>query len=541
MIETLKKLIEAHYPIIALQSFEWYRLKSIIHDEFKKNGFLITTWNNVDGLITDGKKSEDTEDPVMAMRQIYQVSTDAQECNKKELYLLADYHDYFENKEIRTRLRILSQELKYSRKHIIILSPIVPIPVELEKEITVLEVPLPDKPELRKTLKVLISEIGQGSQKQLQPDRELEEQLVNAALGLTIHEADLAFSRALVETNGFNNNSIKFVIKEKEQVIKKSKILEYYHTNETFKNIGGLNNLKSWLNTRGQAFSVKANEFGLQEPKGVLLTGVPGCGKSLIAKAIASIWNMPLLRLDMGKVFEGIVGSSENNIRKAILTAEGIAPCVLWLDEIEKGLSGLQSSGNSDSGTTARVFSTFLTWMQEKTKPVFIVATANNLDSLPPEILRKGRFDEIFFVDLPTAKEREEIFKIHVEKIKRSLLPVDYQFLASITRGFNGAEIESVVKDALFSAFERTCKLNSKSELAREDIVKIIQKTIPLSATRKAEIESMREIAKTRFVLASNEKIEELTTQKEVKLTISEQNNNRVRHFNLKEDEANGI
>jgi len=540
MIETLKKLITAHYPIIALQSFEWYRLKSIIHDTFKAAGFQITTWNNVEGLVTDNKKAEDTEDPVIALRDIFQTSTDPQECNKKELFLLADFHDYLEQKEIRTRLRILSQELKYSRKHIIILSPIFPIPVELEKEITLLEVPLPDKLELRKTLKVLIAEIGQGSQKQFQIDRELEEQLVNAALGLTIHEADLAFSRALVETNGFNYGSIKYVIKEKEQVIKKSKILEYYHTNESFKNIGGLNNLKSWLNTRGQAFSVKALDFGIQEPKGVLLTGVPGCGKSLIAKAIASIWNMPLLRLDIGKVFEGIVGSSENNMRKAILTAEGIAPCVLWLDEIEKGLAGIQSSGATDSGTTARVFSTFLTWMQEKTKPVFIVATANNLDALPPEILRKGRFDEIFFVDLPTQREREEIFKIHVEKLKRTLSSNDYQLLASATKGFNGAEIESVVKDALFLAFDRTVKLDSKSDLSREDIAKIIQKTIPLSATRKAEIENMREIAKTRFVLASTEPMEQLPVEKEIKLTILEQKNNRIRHFDIK-DEENGI
>jgi len=536
MIDTLKKLIKAHYPIIALQSFEWYRLKSIIQDTFKSLGFQITTWNNVEGLVTDNKTVEDSENPVMALREIYRLSTDSEECNKKELFLLADYHDYFTDKEIRTRLRILSQELKYSQKHIIILSPIFPIPTELEKEITLLEVPLPDKTELKRTLKVLISEIGEGSQKQIQIDRELEEQLVNAALGLTIHEADLAFSKALVETNGFNYDSIKFVINEKEQVIKKSKILEYYHTNESFKNIGGLNNLKLWLKTRGQAFSARAIEFGLQEPKGVLLTGVPGCGKSLIAKAIASIWNMPLLRLDIGKVFEGIMGSSENNIRKAILTAEGIAPCVLWLDEIEKGLAGMQSSGASDSGTTARVFSTFLTWMQEKTKPVFIVATANNLDALPPEILRKGRFDEIFFVDLPTQKEREEIFKIHVEKLKRTLPNTDYQLLASITKGFNGAEIESVVKEALFLAFDRTVKNGSNSDLSREDIVKIIQKTIPLSATRKTEIENMREIAKTRFVLASNEAMEQLTVEKEIKLTMSEQKNDRIRRFDIKEE-----
>jgi len=535
MINNLEKLIKAHYPIIFLQSHEWFRMKEQITEHFKKLNFRITNWDHINGIVRD-HKNEDTEDPIIAIREIYRISTDSDEANIKEIFLLNDFSEYIVQQEIRTRFRFLANELKYSQKHIILLGPQIEIPVELEKEIVIIEVPLPSKEDLRKTLRILIAEINQGSQTKITIDKEIEEQLVNAALGLSQHEADLAFSKALIETNSFNKESVKFVVKEKEQVIKKSKILEYFHTNETLQNIGGMNNLKNWLESRGNAFTAKAREFGLSEPKGILLTGVPGCGKSLIAKAISSIWNMPLLRLDIGKVFEGIIGSSEQNIRKAIQTAESIAPAILWLDEIEKGLSGMQSSGATDGGTTARVFSTFLTWMQEKTKPVFIVATANNLDALPPELLRKGRFDEIFFVDLPTEKERIDIFKIHTEKNKRKLSDSDYNFLAKISKGFNGAEIEAVIKEAMFSAFDRIQRQNNSSDLNREDIALAISKTIPLSTTRKQEIENMREIAKTRFVMASSEPIEKLIVQQEIKLTMSEINEKRFRKFDFEDN-----
>jgi len=536
MINKLEKLIKAHYPIIFLQSYEWYRMKNLVTERFETTNYKISVWNNVTGLIRN-EAIEDTEDPVIAMREIYNLSVDKDESQNKEIFLLLDFHEYLPQAEIRTRLRLLSNELKYSAKHIILLGPITDIPAELEKEITLLEVPLPTKEELQKTFRLLLAEINQNARFDVGIDKEVEDKIVSASLGLTIHEADLAFSKALIETNGFNEKSAAFVIKEKEQVIKKSKILEYFHTNENFQDIGGMANLKKWLSSRGNSFTRKAREFGLAEPKGVLLTGVPGCGKSLIAKAIASIWNMPLLRLDIGKVFEGIVGSSEQNIRQAILTAESIAPAVLWLDEIEKGLSGMQSSGSTDGGTTSRVFSTFLTWMQEKTKPVFIVATANNIDNLPPELLRKGRFDEIFFVDLPSKKERQDIFKIHIEKQKRKLDENDYIFLSSISTGFNGAEIEAVVKEAMYFAFEKREK-NPNADLSKEEIALAIQKTIPLSVTRKMDIENMRAVAKTRFVFASSEPSEKLSENSEIKLTHSEMKSNRSRNFDIKKEEV---
>ena len=245
-----------------------------------------------------------------------------------------------------------------------------------------------------------------------------------------------------------------------------------------------------------------ARDFGLQEPKGLLLLGVPGCGKSLTAKSIASFWNMPLLRLDIGKVYQGLVGSSEDNIRKAIATAEAVAPCVLWIDEIEKGLNGVQSSGSTDGGVTSRIFSTILTWMQEKTSPVFVVATANNINLLPPELLRKGRFDEIFFVDLPTTQERQNIFSIHLKKKGQDPSKFPLGILGKKTEGFNGAEIEECIKEAMFAAYVQN---PDEPKLEAAHIVEAIEKTVPLSTTMKEQITNLREWAKTRAKNASNE------------------------------------
>ena len=240
-------------------------------------------------------------------------------------------------------------------------------------------------------------------------------------MGLTLSEAENVFAKCLVEKGGFD---VDLIVAEKQQLIRKSGVLEYFDTQEQVADIGGMEVLKGWLNSRSPAFTEKAQRFGLPAPRGVLLLGVQGCGKSLTAKAVAQLWRLPLLRLDVGRIYSGIVGSSEQNIRRALQMAETVAPCVLWIDEIEKGLAGVQSSAMSDAGVTARIFGTINTWMQEKTKPVFVVATANDISQLPPELLRKGRFDEIFFVDLPAAEERKEIFEIHLRRRKRDVTQV---------------------------------------------------------------------------------------------------------------------
>ncbi|MFT7583479.1 MAG: SpoVK/Ycf46/Vps4 family AAA+-type ATPase, partial [Myxococcota bacterium] len=308
-------------------------------------------------------------------------------------------------------------------------------------------------------------------------------------------EAASVFAKSLVKTRDFD---IDTILAEKKGIIRKSGILEFYQTDEKFNDVGGLEVLKSWLKKRKVAFSRDARDFGLPAPKGILLIGVPGCGKSLTAKAIGAMWHMPLLRLDVGKVFGSLVGSSEENMRKAIKTAEAVAPSILWLDELEKGFSGSSSSGQTDGGTTARVFGTFITWLQEKQSAVFVIATANDVSALPPELLRKGRFDEIFFVDLPSQKERGEIFKIHITKKKRDPALFDYEALIAASQQFAGSEIEQAVVSALYDCYEE-----DKAELTTERLVKSIEEIIPLAYTMKERIDHMRDWSKSRARRAS--------------------------------------
>ena len=368
------------------------------------------------------------------------------------------------------------------------------LPNALSKEIPVLNMPLPDKTFIKKIAESVVMNSNLKSD-----EYQLTDELLNSVLGLTTTEINLAFLKAVQKFSVLNDTVIPYLISEKESVIKKDGLLEYYHPESGLDGIGGLNNLKTWLKLRENAFSQKAADFGIDIPKGVLLLGLPGCGKSLTAKCIARAWNYPLLRFDLGKVFGGIVGQSEANMRRALDVATTIAPCVLWIDEIEKGLSGLSSSDRTDGGTASRVFGSLLTWMQEKKEPVFVVATANNIEQLPPELLRKGRFDEIFFVDLPSKEERKEIFKIHIESKHRKVDDFDLTKLVNCSNGLTGAEIGSLVSDALFNAF------TANRDLKTEDIVDERKKITPLSTIMSEKITSLRTWAKNRARLAGDE------------------------------------
>jgi len=317
-------------------------------------------------------------------------------------------------------------------------------------------------------------------------------------------EARLAFAQAVHEFGRLDSGAVPLVNREKERVIRQSQVLEYYEPDATTDDVGGLDNLKNWLERRNLAFGGEARALGLDPPNGVLLLGVQGCGKSLVAKAIAKTWKFPLLRFDMGKVFGGFVGQSEFNMRSALQIAEALAPCVLWIDEIEKGLAGMGSSDQLDSGVTARVVGTLLTWMQEKREPVFVVATANRIEMLPPELLRKGRFDEIFFVDLPTASVREEILKIHLRKKKRDPGEFDLPALAGLSAGYSGAELEEAIREGLIEAFA------DGHDLCTDDIAGALKATFPLSLTMGESIGQLREWARVRARLASPEAPEPL-------------------------------
>ncbi|MBN1593075.1 MAG: AAA family ATPase, partial [Candidatus Coatesbacteria bacterium] len=415
------------------------------------------------------------------------------------VFLLKDFHPFLtENQPIVTRrLRDVAAKLKMSYKTVIILSPVLNIPIELEKEISVLDVPLPSEEELGKILDSVVQQAKRDPRLKVDIRDDILDKMVRATSGLTEEEAENAFAKALVNDGKFTEEDLPLIIKEKKQIIRKTGVLEYFDLSETISGVGGLEKLKAWLRNRAAAFGSEAREFGLPEPKGLLLVGVQGCGKSLTAKAVASLWKLPLLRLDVGSLFGSYIGTSEDNMRKAIKIAESLSPAILWLDEIEKGFSGVSGSGISDGGTTARVFATFLTWLQEKTKPVFVVATANAIDQLPPEMLRKGRFDEIFFIDLPTVEERKSIIEIHLKKRNRPPGKFSIDELARVCRGFSGAEIEQGIISALYDAFAM------KRDITEKDIIKAFSDSVPLSTMMKEQVAEFRAWAQDRARPAS--------------------------------------
>ncbi|MCB9234205.1 MAG: AAA family ATPase [Bacteroidia bacterium] len=519
----LQNMLNARYPVIYLETAEFDRVYRNLKGIAPQGNYSLFSWNRVDSLqkidiIAEGTARTRVGDDLEDEEQVLQEINNRRDTPENEIFVLESFHDFMGNIRVKTWLRKFAEELKFTRakKHIILLSPVRNLPPELEKAVTILELPLPDKSELKKTLNQVIND----ARTEIEP--QLSDKLVEAALGMTELEADLAFCLAWSRTQ-LGKNALDVVISEKEQIIKKSGILEFFRQKEGLKDVGGLDYLKTWLEKRAMSFSPGARMFHLAEPKGILLLGIPGCGKSLTAKAIASLWNMPLLRFDIGKVFEGVVGSSEGNVRLAIKTAEAVAPCVLWIDEIEKGLAGTGSSGSTDSGVTSRVFSSLLTWMQEKQKPVFVVATANSIEHLPPELLRKGRFDGIFFVDLPTLEERAKIFEIHLGKRGQTIDESNRMLLARKTVGFNGAEIEEVVNEALFSAYS-TNPESPKLEL--KHLVAAIEETVILAATMKERIQFLRDWADTRAMKAGKKNDEKLP-QKETKLAPQEERRSR--------------
>lgn len=526
----IKDMLKAYYPVLYLTSYEYDRTKqkiegivNILRSENKN--VRLFNWNCVDGLrLIEGVtqflvKNRDGEEIVEPEETLKYILNDRE--SSKDIFVLEDFNNYIEEENVKFYIRSIAEKARHTNSHAIVLSAVYKLPIELEKYVTVLNIPLPNRGDMERTLGVV------ERQCKINLTIEMRNRMVDAALGMTSMEADLAFCLAAVKDD-LGENAPYTVSSEKEQIIRKSGILDYFPKNENLKDVGGMEVLKDWLFKRKKAYEKKARDFGLQEPKGLLLLGVPGCGKSLTAKTIASFWNMPLLRLDIGKVFQGVVGSSEDNIRKAIATAEAVAPCVLWIDEIEKGLSGVQSSGVTDGGVTSRIFSTILTWMQEKTSPVFVVATANNINLLPPELLRKGRFDEIFFVDLPSQKERENIFAIHLKKKGQDPSQYPMEMLGKKTEGFNGAEIEECIKEAMFAAY---VEAPDTPQLQSKHLVDAISKTVPLSTTMKEQIAALRNWAATRAKNASIIVREE--EQKEMPILLTRPELELERSFNL--------
>lgn len=490
--QEIEVLIRAKYPILYLISWEEKRVEDTLREICTKLNRSLHTWSLTQGVRPPVVRPAGP--PKTPLSPELEVLALAHEAPEFTVFLLKDFHPYMRDPRVVRLLRDLSQRLKSKAQTLVLLGPILTLPTELEKEVTVLDFGLPSAGEIEKTLDKAMEAVRDNPAVKSKLTPIERERVVKSCQGLTLDEVESVLARSLVEKKKFD---IEVIAEEKQQIVRKSGILEYYPPENNLADVGGMELLKEWLDKRGRSFSNAAKRFGIPAPKGILLIGVQGCGKSLIAKAIAAQWRLPMLKMDIGRIFGSLVGQSEENIRRAISVAESVAPCILWADELEKGFAGIGGSGVSDSGTTARVFATFLTWMQEKTKPVFLIATANEVSALPPEMLRKGRFDEVFFVDLPDAPEREEIFKIHIEKRKRRASDFNLTELATATRGFSGAEIEQVVVGALYSAFEQ------KRDLTQEDLLCEAKSIVPLSVMMREDVEELRDWAKLRTRPAS--------------------------------------
>src|SRR4051812_34521488 len=492
----IEHLMRARYPLIYILSSEEKRVEKSIADvlqlrEREKNyKTRIYTWSVTEGMRLGKEPQGDSKDPLKALRFVVEAKHD-----ERAVFILRDLHPYLKNPEVVRLLRDIARKLKEEVKTVFLISPLLAIPPELDKEVAVVEYPLPELAEID----AIFDRVSRNTGAKI-PSGQDREHVVEAALGLTADEAEGVFAKSLVQTGG--SFDIDVILSEKERIVRKSGVLEFFRTQEKMDNIGGLDVLKGWLRKRQSAFSEEARQFGLPRPKGILMIGIPGGGKSLTAKAVGAAWRLPLLRLDVGKIFAGIVGSSEENMRRAIQMAEAVAPSILWVDELEKGFSGTGSSNNSDAGTAARVFGSFITWLQEKTSPVFVIATANNVDELPPEMMRKGRFDEIFFVDLPTLPERKEIASIHVKRRGRDPEQFQLDAIAEKSEGMTGAEIEQAVVSALFDEYDSR---GSAGKLTTDGVVHSGGGTGAPSRPVKEKLAALRNWCKPRARPASSE------------------------------------
>jgi len=495
----LETLIRARYPILYIASSEELRVQNLAVDIARKRQKKVFEWSYSTGIVPAGTSIQSqkhrnaaTKDPLAALDQVIEQVEPA-------IFVFKDLHPFLtkSNFAVTRKLKEIALHLKNSFKTILLVSPVLEIPTELEKEITVLNYPLPSREDLSALLDKILDDVRQFKQVKIDLDDAGRERLLQAALGLTLGEAENVFAKIIVKDERLSGEDVNEVFAEKQQIIRKSGLLEYYATNESFANVGGLAVLKDWLHKRAVAFTSEARAFGLPAPKGILMLGVQGCGKSLCAKAVSNLWQLPLLRFDMGRMFGSLVGSSEENVRRAIAVAESVAPAILWVDEIDKAFAGSQGSGATDGGTTARVFGTFLTWLSEKTAPVFVVATANDISQLPPELLRKGRLDEIFFVDLPSGAERREILGIHIGRRGRDAAKFNLNTLTGASNEFSGAEIEEAINSALYDAFY------AKQELTTEHVLAALAETVPLAKTMDEQINRLRSWAEGRARNAS--------------------------------------
>jgi len=486
--DELTLLLKARYPVLLINTIEEDRVEYVIRKHIKANlNRSIYSWDFVEGY-TNNPNNEGfaKRNPLQALELIERLTAET-----PAIFLLKDFNRFLTDVSISRKLKNIARILKLQPKTIIIIGSDFNIPKELQDLITTIQFQLPNQAEIIQELTRLIDSLN------IKINSELFENLTQTCQGLSLERIRRVLSKIIATHKTIDKNSISILLSEKKQIISQTEILEYWSAPDKIGNIGGVEILKDWLKKRKTSFSIQAANYGLPTPRGLLLVGIQGTGKSLTAKAIANEWQLPLLKLDVGKLFGGIVGESESRLRQMIEVSETLAPCILWIDEMDKAFSNTDNTG--DSGTSNRVLGTFISWLSEKTKPVFVVATANNIELLPLEIIRKGRFDEIFFLDLPKTKERKEIFKIHIKEFRpNSWNLFNYEKLAMLSERFSGAEIKQSIIEGMYQAFYE------EREFTTEDICLAINELIPLSEFESSQMGKLQNWADSgRIRLAS--------------------------------------
>ena len=533
-LDRLKVLINSSTPIIVMETVEEPRAVALVRRACSDLNMATFEWTIADGLVRSGSNasaasalqnyaksatipqgnSEDsrlaravlssfagdtaqkssiynTADPVQALANMESMTVEA-------VFILKDFHRQMDNPVVVRRLRDVGQKFSANRRTLVLTAPTIEMPPELASLVEFLDLPLPDQVRLREIIRETYTRMAGNHTLKLQLDADGVDAMAANLRGLTEEEAERAISQAVVARLSLSTDCVTDVLEAKKATLKRSEMLEFVEANDTMSAVGGLENLKNWLAQRRSSWDASARDFGLEPPKGVIILGVQGCGKSLCARAVAGEWKLPLVKFDTAAIYDKYIVETEKRIQKVFKVAEGLAPCVLWIDELEKVFAGSgPDSASADAGVSSRLLASFLSWMQDRKAPVFVAATCNNVTVLPPELIRKGRFDELFFVDLPNQEERKQVFAIQLKKRKRNPQDYDLDRVAEAAKGFSGAEIESVVQTALYAAF------SNKNELTNDDLLRALSSTVPLSVTRAEEIAELRAWAKERAVRAS--------------------------------------
>ena len=434
-----------------------------------------------------------TREPAQALANMESMTIEA-------VFILKDFHRHMDDPVVVRRLRDVGQKFSINRRTLIITAPEITMPPELATLVEFFDLPLPDRDRLHEIVHQTFKRLSKTYALKLQLDAVGVAAMSGNLRGLTEEEAERAVSQALVKRYALCPETVTDVLEAKKQLLRRSGMLEFIEASDSMANVGGLGNLKRWLARRRGAWEDSAREFGLEPPRGMIVLGVQGCGKSLCARALAGEWKLPLVKFDTSAVYDKYIGETEKRIRKVFQVAEGLAPCVLWIDELEKVFAGSgPDSASADAGVSSRLLASFLSWMQDRKTPVFVAATCNNVAALPPELIRKGRFDELFFVDLPNQAERKQIFCLQLARRNRNPADFDLDRVAAAANGYSGAEIDAAVQGALYAAYSEKKALSSRS------LLDALSETVPLSVTRAEEIQALRKWAKTRAVLASTQ------------------------------------